>query len=184
VKKIPTLFVRDPANPSRITRDYHPDCLWVRDGKGIATRKYDGTCVLFDGAKWWTRREVKGGREAPRDYWPVQYNRQTGKTVGWEPAEQSPFAQYLAEATSGAPVWVGGTYELIGPKINGNPDCALLHTLILHSGAQQLENVLREYDALGDYLSARPIEGIVWHAPDGRMAKIKRRDFGLPWPPR
>ena len=26
------------------------------------------------------------------------------------------------------------------------------------------------------------IEGIVWHHPDGRMAKIKRRDFGLSWP--
>ena len=31
---------------------------------------------------------------------------------------------------------------------------------------------------------ARNIEGIVWHHPDGRMVKIKARDFGLPWPPR
>lgn len=25
------------------------------------------------------------------------------------------------------------------------------------------------------------IEGLVWHHDDGRMAKIKRRDFGLKW---
>ena len=25
-------------------------------------------------------------------------------------------------------------------------------------------------------------EGIVWHHPDGRMAKIKRKDFGFDWP--
>ena len=29
-----------------------------------------------------------------------------------------------------------------------------------------------------------PIEGIVWHHPDGRMAKIKARDFGIQWPPK
>jgi hypothetical protein len=27
------------------------------------------------------------------------------------------------------------------------------------------------------YLHARPYEGIVWHHPDGRMAKLKKRDF-------
>jgi hypothetical protein len=26
------------------------------------------------------------------------------------------------------------------------------------------------------------VEGIVWHHPDGRMAKLKRSDFGYPWP--
>ena len=35
---------------------------------------------------------------------------------------------------------------------------------------------------LKDWLSAPHYEGLVWHHPDGRMAKIKRRDFGLSWP--
>ena len=26
------------------------------------------------------------------------------------------------------------------------------------------------------------VEGIVWHHPDGRMVKIKRKDFGFKWP--
>ncbi|WP_255273315.1 hypothetical protein [Actinomadura madurae] len=28
-------------------------------GEGRATRKYDGTCVRFDGGRWLARREVK-----------------------------------------------------------------------------------------------------------------------------
>jgi len=40
----------------------------------------------------------------------------------------------------------------------------------------------RTFDAMKDYLSRNVIEGIVWHHPDGRMAKIKRKDMGLSWP--
>jgi len=32
---------------------------------------------------------------------------------------------------------------------------------------------------LGQFFKERNIEGIVWHHPDGRMAKIKARDFGI-----
>ena len=34
-------------------------------------------------------------------------------------------------------------------------------------------------DALREYLRCRDIEGIVWHHPDGRMVKIKGKDFGF-----
>ncbi|MCP9964512.1 hypothetical protein [Actinomadura madurae] len=37
-----------------------------------------------------------------------------------------------------------------------------------------------DYDGLAAWLRAHPYEGIVWHAPDGRMAKLKRRDFRRP----
>ena len=32
-------------------------------------------------------------------------------------------------------------------------------------------------EGLAEWLTARRYEGIVWHHPDGRMAKLKRRDF-------
>lgn len=32
---------------------------------------------------------------------------------------------------------------------------------------------------LRSYLANKDIEGIVWHHPDGRMVKIKGKDFGL-----
>ena len=36
-----------------------------------------------------------------------------------------------------------------------------------------------DFDGLKLYLEHRDIEGIVWHHPDGRMVKIKKRDFGF-----
>ena len=39
-----------------------PGCEWVIAGEGVATRKYDGTCVMYDGDEWWARREVKPGK--------------------------------------------------------------------------------------------------------------------------
>ena len=38
------------------------------------------------------------------------------------------------------------------------------------------------FDGLHRWLCAHPVEGLVFHHPDGRMAKIKRRDYGLSWP--
>lgn len=46
MKKIPTVFVRDPETNLKHVRDeVHPDCQWVLDGEGVPTRKWDGTCV-------------------------------------------------------------------------------------------------------------------------------------------
>jgi hypothetical protein len=37
----------------------------------------------------------------------------------------------------------------------------------------------RTFNELREWLSGMDIEGIVFHHPDGRMAKIKKRDFGI-----
>ena len=68
MKKIPTVFRRDPDDMRHVTSEVHPDCQWVLDGEGTPTRKYDGTCVMFDGTRWWARREVKPGKTAPNGF--------------------------------------------------------------------------------------------------------------------
>lgn len=177
MRKIPTLFVRDPGNVSRVLPEVHPACGWVLDGEGAATRKYNGTCVMHDGAAWWARREVRPGRKAPAGYVPLSTDPATGKVVGWEPIEQSAFAKFHAEALSnGDYPWEPGTYELIGPKINGNPERAPIHQLVEHASAQILD-APRNFKSLALYLRDLPYEGIVWHHPDGRMAKLKKRDL-------
>ncbi len=50
------------------------------------------------------------------------------------------------------------------------------HVLISH-GIEQLTDVPRDYDGLAAWLAQTDFEGIVWHHPDGRMAKLKKRDF-------
>jgi hypothetical protein len=181
MKKIPTLYRRDPDGLRCLTRERHPDTLWVDEDCSVATRKYDGTCLMLDDeSTWWARREVKPGKTPPPGFQVAEVDRTTGRTVGWEPIDQSPFvkawqdAQRNQESRSFTP----GTYELIGPKVNGNPEKRERHELIKHAEAERIDGVPVEYDDLRDWLAEFPGEGIVWHHPDGRMTKIKRRDFG------
>jgi hypothetical protein len=182
MKKIPTLFLRDEQDRRYVTSEVNPECQWVLDGEGVATRKYDGTCVMLDeDGNWWARREVKPGKSAPPNFRPIETDGVTMKTVGWEPIDQSPFAKFHAEALAGEHAggrWFKpGTYELIGPKINGNPEGWPKHALLSHEHAQVITlngvDIASAVVALGQ----QGREGIVWHHPDGRMAKLKARDI-------
>jgi len=181
MRKVPTTFERDWDNdPSRVTRQVHKDCEWVLAGEGVACKKYDGTCLMFDGKQWWARREVKEGKGAPENFLKISGpDPETGKTSGWEPIEQSPWLKFWQEAVANRDNWEEGTYELIGPKINRNPEGAAKHTLISHQNAETLGLLDRSYDGIYVFLSGIDIEGIVFRHPDGRLAKIKKRDFGL-----
>ncbi|MFC0554746.1 hypothetical protein ACFFHJ_27995 [Planotetraspora thailandica] len=150
---------------------------------GTPTLKWDGTCVMFDGAGLWARREVRPGKQAPAGFVALSTDEETGKTVGWEPMAQSGFARWHAEAEAAAHgPFEPGTYELLGPKVNGNPDAFPGRVLMRHAWApdaldEDVKTALSDFDGLRDWLHARPYEGVVWHHPDGRMAKIKGRDF-------
>lgn len=202
MQKIPTLFVRNPDDRAHILNEVTPGCEWVvTDPHAIPTRKWDGTCVMLDdNGAWWARREVKPGKKAPDNYVPISTDETTGKTVGWEPIAQSSFAGVHAEALAyrsdalafrslalALPsVPPPGTYELIGPKINGNPEDYPGHILIGHgwvpfSERLDFEGAPRDYDGLRDWLTSRPYEGIVWWRdpadPRCDKVKLKRRDF-------
>ncbi len=71
-----------------------------------------------------------------------------------------------------------GTYELVGPKIQGNPEGFVEHTLVSHDLCDVVD-APTDYEGLKAWFAGRDIEGVVWHHPDGRMAKIKAKDFGL-----
>lgn len=187
MRKIPTLFVRDWDGDRRyVTREVTSGCEWVLKGEGTPTRKYDGTCMMLDSdGRWWARREVKKDRTPPPGFVEAEHDDETGKTVGWEPVEQSAFARWHKEALEdedGEPftTWPAGTYELLGPKVNGNPEGYGFHALVLHAYAEKLADAPRDFGELAAWLHTQPYEGIVWHHPDGRMCKIKKRDFPAP----
>jgi hypothetical protein len=183
MRKIPTALVRDPDDRAHVLMEVTPGCEWVFAGEGAATRKYDGTCVMFDGLDWWARREVKPGKQSPPRFRAIETDVHTGKTVGWEPIAQSAFVKYFWEALPYLSPLMMGTYELVGPKINGNPEGAKAHSLIRHETATRFRALDHPSspEALAAVVKGLSFEGIVWHRiqPDGsvKMAKLKRKDI-------
>lgn len=187
MKKIPTIFNRDwEGNRSLVTQEQNPECEWVFAGQGTPTRKWDGTSCLVQDGKLFKRYELKPGKTAPEGFFPAQdVDAETGKQPGWVPVRDGPEDAYHMQAWNYEEIYehptADGTYELVGPKIQGNPDDFGGYCLQKH-GDETLASVPRTFQGLKDYLSFVPIEGVVWHHPDGRMAKIKSRDFGIDWP--
>lgn len=181
MKKIPTIFERDwDGDRSRVIDERNPDCTWVFMGAGWPTRKLDGTSCMVDAdGLLYKRRELRIGDQLPVGFQPIDVDQETGKTVGWLPVGDGPEDRWHREAFMFA---TPGTYELIGPKIQGNPEGSEEHVLVPHNlPTLRIDDVAvpRTFDGLKEYLAEHDIEGIVFHHPDGRMAKIKKRDFGL-----
>lgn len=185
MKKIPTIFERDwNGDRSRVVNQWHPDCFWVRDGEGQATQKIDGTCCMIRTGTLYRRREVKPGAELPVGFEIAEFDAETQKTVGWVRVGDGPEDARHREAFDNLLRRLDGTYELIGPKVQGNPEQVSGHILVPHGGDELVmtDQPPRTFGELELWLTGKHIEGVVWHHPDGRMAKIKLRDFGLKRP--
>jgi|SRR5882672_1123286 len=179
MKKIPTVFERDwDGDRSRVVDKVHSGCEWVLAGEGVATRKLDGTCCLVRGGNLYKRRELRKGDTSPPLFEVVNRDDETDKTVGWLPCDIGSEDRWHMEAFSKRNDWPDGTYELVGPKVQGNPEKWPTHELVTHGSIHE-ENPPRTFGGLKTWLAGRDIEGLVFHHADGRMAKIKLRDFGL-----
>jgi hypothetical protein len=179
MQKIPTMFERDWAgDKSRVLDVIHPGCEWVAAGEGVATRKIDGTCCMVRDGKLYKRREIRDGELIPEGFEHVEADAETGKVIGWVPVGDGPEDRWHRQAFFNED---DGTYELVGPKIQGNPEKLPSHMLVHHGVNCGLfvEEPPRTFEGLREWLKGRDIEGIVFHHPDGRRAKIKKRDFGL-----
>lgn len=180
MKKIPTMFERDwMGDKSKVIDKLSAACEWVQAGEGIATRKIDGTSCLVRDGKLYKRREVKRGSPVPSDFESCTEDAITSKTIGWVPVTDNSEDQWHREAFKNQIDLENGTYELLGPKIQGNIEKYPKHVLISHKNTDTYPDIPRTFDALREWLKDKDIEGIVFHHPDGRMAKIKKRDFGL-----
>lgn len=195
MKKIPTVFERDwDGDRSRVLDVVHPGCEWVLDGEGVATRKYDGTPCLVRTGYPWKRYVVRAPNPIPVAFIEETVDREAGTVVGWVPVTDAPEDRWYREAWENVHtlpdrpdvnvgVLADGTYELLGPKVQGNPERFETHILLRHDRAERIAVPNRTFRGMRIALAGLDIEGIVFHHPDGRMAKIKKRDFGLPRSP-
>lgn len=179
MKKISTLFKKNPENLGRVVNEIDPANTWVFDEGVKATRKFDGTaCAIIDG-ELYKRYDVKNGKSVPEGAIPCQdADKITGHWPHWvkcnreDNADKWHFDAFDKYSPS------DGTYELCGPKIQGNPEKLEHHVLVPHGGWNILFHDF-EFDTIKEVLTDEDIEGIVFHHPDGRMCKIRKSDFGI-----
>lgn len=185
MQKIISLFCRNYDGDRLVRDEIVPGAEWVVAGEGVATRKWDGTCCLVRDGKLFKRYDAKKGKKPPENFEPAQPepDPETGHWPGWVPVSYEPSGGGYFQADrwhreafdAGYP---DGTYELCGPRINGNPEKFSTHVLVPH-GAALMEDCPRDFEGLKQAFQSHDIEGVVWHHPDGRMVKIKARDFGI-----
>lgn len=205
MRKIPTLFERDQE--TRLVTDIvTPGCEWVFEDSNnvIATRKWDGTACLIKNNEIWKRYDCKKGKNPPPGFIPSQPPDEiTGHYPGWvkcdprNPEDKYHFEGLLTwykntfDATNHYDPYilmVNGTYELIGEKIQGNPEKIKGHNLIYHcSMSNTITSIIVDelsYESIKEYLEAKDIEGIVFYyggldSIRSPMCKIKKKDFGF-----
>lgn len=189
MQKIISLFQRNYDGDRLVRDEVVPGAEWVLAGEGIATRKFDGTCCMVRDGKLYKRYDAKQGKTPPPNFEPAQdYDEITGHMPGWVPVGDGPEDRWFREAFAVGEfavtndVFVGpiqdGTYELCGPKVQGNPEGFDRHVLVQH-GAAICDAAPRDFAGLRAFFDEWDIEGVVWHHPDGRMVKIKAKDFGI-----
>jgi Family of unknown function (DUF5565) len=146
--------------------------------------KRDGTACLWQGGKLYKRYDVKRGKVVPPGAIPCdpEADPVTGHWPHWVLVGEEPESRWHREARNESGVLTDGTYELCGPKLQGNPEKFHSHFFVKHDSEQLVLTFVLAFDTLREYLGDNRYEGIVFHHADGRMVKIRRDDFGFEWP--
>lgn len=206
MRKIPSLFKRDYGEGRRLVYDeLVPGTEWVQRGEGVATVKFDGTACMVRNGKLYKRRDRKPSKRVWRRHergTPWKPDEFRDAPPGWEACEDAPnlhtghWPGWIPVGEGPEDVWhrrawenylpgtlPDGSYELVGYKVQDNPYSIHYHAFWRH-GASVIEDCPTGFEGLREFFTDTVTEGIVWHHPDGRMVKIKRRDFGFDWPQR
>lgn len=191
MKKIPTLFDRVFDNHSVVACKpiVTPGLEWVLNGEGMATVKYDGACCAIFNGIFYKRYDAKKGKQPPAGAIPCQPEPDpiTGHWPHWleverdNPADKWFISAYDFSIDGLIDTAIDATYEAIGQHFQGNPYKMSIDFLVKH-GEDFIDNCPRSYDGIREYLSSHEIEGIVFWKDGVPRCKIKRSDFGFPWP--
>lgn len=187
MEKIQTVFER--GQDGLVIDKPAPGTEWVFAGEGVATEKLDGTNVRL------TIRN-KGIVRVEKRRNPTKGQKAVGIREPWyvDTSPDDPQDKHILDAAARTPTedLSDGEHccEAVGPKIQGNPlDLHARHCVCFNEphGVPTYEDFPRTFEGMKAALhripaqycgkSARLAEGIVFHHPDGRRAKIKRKDF-------
>lgn len=186
MKKISTLFKKDINNLGRVINEINLENKWVFDGEAIATQKFDGSACAVINGELYKRYDAKKGKIAPEGAIPCQdADFVTGHHPHWVECDinkkEDTYFWEGFHALSELDKVEDGTYELIGEKIQGNPENIKGHLLVKH-GTHILSLESLDFEFIKNFLSnsENNMEGIVFHhIADNRMCKIRKSDFGV-----
>lgn len=184
MQKIPTLFVRKFENHKvvGITDEITPGCEEAFKN-GVATIKYDGSCCAIFNMEFYKRYDAKKGKKPPVGAIPCcKPDPITGHWPHWVLIdENNPSDKWFIEAYKNTDLFAfDGTYEAVGPHFQGNPYDLPQDRLVKH-GYYNV-TIDRNFESIKRYLTLQKVEGLVFWLDGKPVCKIKRTDFGLPWP--
>jgi hypothetical protein len=182
MQKIISLFQRNYDSDRLVRNEVTPGAEWVLAGEGVATRKWDGIPCKIEQGKLFKRYDAKKGKVPPAGFIAAQNpDPVTGHWPGWvECKVDNPEDRWYWEAFGNAEDELAdGTYELCGPAINKNREQLDRHELIRHGIEKTYFPRGVSFEGIKEVLQHLDYEGFVWHHPDGRMVKIKAKDFGI-----
>jgi hypothetical protein len=183
--KIPVMFKRD--NNNRVIPELNPECEWILSkDNGLMTIKIDGICVqvAYEQGKGWT------------------IDKRMPNGTGWYTTTQVS-DPLLWKAFDAQNAKMSGIFEVYGVGIHGNPHGAdgtymikiapVDYTLIVARNNTKVNrgpmySAQTLFDNIKAELEESPeIEGFVFHLENSdmdlaRACKIRRKDYGLPWP--
>ncbi|MBQ1573702.1 MAG: hypothetical protein IIZ78_21465 [Clostridiales bacterium] len=188
MKKIPTLFKREydeRGNVIGVTEEVAAGMELVLAGDGEATERVDGSACAIINGELYKRYDAKQGKEPPDGAIPCQEKPDpyTGHWPHWvkvDPASKGD--KWFIRAYENTP-WCreDGTYEAVGVHFQGNPYGLDADFLEKH-GRIKIKNCPRTFDGIREWLRVHEVDGIVWYTDGEPRCKIKRTDFGFPWP--
>jgi len=188
MKKLSTLFKKDPTDLGRVIDEINSENSWVIEGLGIPTRKFDGTSCAIIECELYKRFDAKINKETgeykkqiPQGAIPCQEpDLITGHHPHWIKCDRNDNSnKWHFKAFDVLDNKEDGTYELCGNKVQSNPEKIDGHELIKH-GIETLFVGALTFENIREFLRANDIEGIVFHHKnDERMCKIRKSDFGI-----
>ena len=192
MKKIPTMYERvfeghkivgiKPVFTSEICREALE--------RGTPTIKYDGAaCFMYHGILY-KRVDLGKAKKSYSGLELILCEEKPDEVTGHWPAwvrtnKDDPADRWFIQAKDTFFDMGGrlsdGSYEAVGPHFQGNPYNMEADTLIRH-GEKVVMLPDRSIFGVKAWLEANNHEGLVFWLDGKPACKIKRSDFGLPWP--
>jgi hypothetical protein len=194
MKKMTTLYKQEfdqlPNNKGRVfsglSQETNTENDWVfTDPTTVAYRKLDGASAAIINGKvyyrYMSRQRKNTPAQIPVDGIPAQPNidEATQTHPYWVPAEAKGNGKHHYDAFINQPNLPDGTYELIGPSINGNAEHAVTNILVPHNANKLLVKLPTELtrESLKQLIMSQPWEGLVFRNSNDDMCKLRRVDF-------